>query len=36
MEKKIYVKPVISEKATAAVVLSLACSNGARSHCLRS
>ena len=36
MTKKTYVKPVISKKASVDVVVSMACSNGDRSHCLRS
>ncbi len=36
MTKKTYVKPVVSEKASVEMVVSMACSNGARSHCLRS
>lgn len=36
MTKKQYTKPVISKKASVKVVVSMACSNGARSHCLRS
>ena len=34
--KKKYEKPVISSKGSVASVVSMACSNGARSHCLRS
>lgn len=34
--KKTYVKPAVSEKGSVATVVSMACSNGARSHCLRS
>ena len=36
MTKKTYVKPVVSEKASVEMAVSMACSNGARYHCLRS
>lgn len=34
--KKKYEKPVIELKGSVVSVVSMACSNGARSHCLRS
>lgn len=34
--KKSYTKPAVSAKSSLNVAVSMACSNGARSHCLRS
>ena len=35
-DKKVYVKPIVSSKGFLDSVRSRACSNGTRSHCLRS